>query len=414
MTRMVPSICLKCLHCMCENACIVCIHDAGTGTGNALCKMSWFDVFCHDFSNMKLSLHDRRFIASKFQEANWTEKQLCVHGFSRTAIRRWCRVPCNDPDSSFVDVARSGRPKVFFRSVAQAKDMVRSTLESDGGNVVQTAADKENCSPSTIRRAAHTVATLQKPCSGVFLNDNAEQKRDEFCVARTGKDHNATCWIDHTCLDVPPRPLTDNVWRLNDSDKPVIKRPRYKKRTSMQMLVAASGDAISSPSFSARRVKCKVRRKGEKEIGYRWETYRVTAATVEVEMKETVIPFMEEHKLDILDMDNAAVFTAQRNFLSANNIATTGFASLGIKRPDAGGHPPLSPDLCLQDAVIFPAFKREWRRRCPMNIPEGVRIATEIMSELSAKHVGRRYVDHYENLLTEIKNSKGGASHHMA
>lgn len=362
---------------------------------------------------MKARLSERRLIASRFQVGGWSQAKLIKEGSCRKQVRLWKNVPCDAPDSAFADGQRSGRPKKFFKTKAAAKKMVKTHLEKDSARVVRLTAEKKKCSPSTIRRAAHTVAELKKPDSSIFLNANAEKKREEFCDARLGKDHSRTCWIDHTCLDIPPRPLTSQVWRLLDSEKEVPKIPRYKKRTSMQMLCAGCAEGISGPTFSAREVPCKRRRKGEAELGTRWETFKLDEHEVRRELKAIVLPFMKKHKLNVLDMDNAGVFIAQRDFLKEQKVDTVGFASLTIRDPDKGGHPPTSPDFMLQDAVIYPNFKHEWSRHCPMTIPEGITVAKKILRDLDRRNVCKKYVANYDKLLAEVKAKKGGKSHHL-
>lgn len=111
--------------------------------------------------------------------------------------------------------------------------------------------------------------------------------------------------------------------------------------------------------------------------------------------------------------DNAGVFIAQREFLKKKKITTVGFASLTVRDPDPGGHPPSSPDFMLQDAAIYPTFKHEWSRECPMNIPEGVAAAKKILKQLNRNNVCQKYVAHYEQLLQEVKAKKGAPSHHL-
>lgn len=362
---------------------------------------------------MNNNITDRRFIAIKFQEAKWSQQRLINHGYTRSQVRRWKNVDCFQLDSAFMDEPRSGRPRIFFKTDKEAEVMVRDYLEADTAGVVKLTAEDFKCSNSTLVRAAHRGGSLQQPTSSIHLNANCETKRCEFSDARIGADHSRTCWIDHTCLDIPPRPLTAAVWRSKHSRKPVQDVPRYKRRTSMQMLTAACMEGISKPTFSAKEVRCKRKRPGETSLGMRWVTFKVDQAVVQRELSTMVLPFMKKQKLNLLDMDNAGVFIAQREFLKSKNIATTGFASLTIKDPDFGGHPPTSPDLMLQDAAIYPVFKHEWRRECPMTVPEGVVVAVKILKDLNDRDICRKYVEHYNTLLKEVKDVKGAVSHHM-
>ncbi len=151
--------------------------------------------------------------------------------------------------------------------------MVKRDLETDRAGAVELASEKHACTAQTIRNTAHRVGGLIKPDSGVIMDEQACLRRVQFADARLGKNHQKTCWVDHTYLDIPPRRLTAAVWRADDSKKHVPFLPRYKKRTSMQMYLAAGICGFATPTFSAERVRCKRRRTGESELGYRWETH---------------------------------------------------------------------------------------------------------------------------------------------
>lgn len=359
-----------------------------------------------------LALRDKRFIAIKYQEAGWTDKQLRAHGYSARGIRKWRSVDCFGPDSSFADAPRSGRKRLF--SETQAREMVKTELETDVGGAVELAADKHNCSVRTIQRTAHRVGELVKPISRVVLDDGCRNLRVEFAEVRLRADHLHTCWVDHTCLPIPPEPLTSVVWRLRDSTKPVPKRPRYKFRTSMQMYLAAGACGFSEPTFSGKEVPRKKRRRaGDAELGTRWVTESVDEDSVAADLHDVVLPFMRANGLTILDMDNASVQTCQRRLLTEEKIESTGFASRRLKDPDKGGHPPNSPDLMLLDATVFSNFKREWRRECPMTIEEGITTAKRILANMDGPRICARYIEHFDLLLDEVIENEGGHTHHL-
>lgn len=97
-------------------------------------------------------------------------------------------------------------------------------------------------------------------------------------------------------------------------------------------------------------MRMKMRRTGEEILGHWWETHTVTKEVVAADLNKMVIPYIKEHKLTTLDMDNASVQTAQQEVLRKMKVKTTGFASLKIRDADEGGHSPYSPELMLLDA----------------------------------------------------------------
>lgn len=357
-------------------------------------------------------LRDKRFIAVKFQEGGWTTKQLIAAGYRASTVRKWRSVDCFGPDLLFSDAVRSGRPRKFTE--VEAREMMKTELETDVGGAVALAAERHGCHTTTIQRTANRVGGLVKPISQVFLDEGCQDLRVAFAEARLGADHLHTCWVDHTCLPIPPEPLTSRVWRADNSTKPVKKRPRYKFRTSMQMYLAGGACGLSEPTFSAKEIPRKKRRvASDDELGTRWVTTTVDADAVAADLHDVVLPFMRANNLTILDMDNASVQTCQRRLLEEEDIKSTGFASRRLKDPDEGGHPPNSPDLMLLDACVFTVFKHEWRRECPMTIEDGVAAALRILDKLKERRVCDRYIEHFDDLLEEVIENEGGHSHHF-
>lgn len=182
--------------------------------------------------------------------------------------------------------------------------------------------------------------------------------------------------------------------------------------TTMMMFLAANSKGLSMPTFSARKVRMKRKRRCDGVLGYRWETYTVTADVVERDLKEVTIPFMRATGSTLLDMDNARVQTAQQEMLAEEGIESTGFAAQWVE--DKGGHPPNSPDTMLLDATVFSVVRREFARAQPQTIPQAINVAKKIVAGMTAAKYCSKYIADLDDLYAEIIASGGQASHHMS
>lgn len=360
-----------------------------------------------------LELSKKRKVAAHHQLLGWSIKRIVreLH-INRSAVRHWCNVPYYDPDSSFSDDPRSGRKQIF--TDAQAKEMVAEELETDEPGVVVAAAKRHSCNPSTITRTANRVGGVVSESEKVVIGETHREKRKSFCFKRFGCDHTKVAFLDHTPLYVPPYPEKRKLWRLSDSEVPVPKRPKRKHRSCVQMYLAADKDGWCEPMFSATEVQCKRRRKGESELGTRWELHSVTAKHVAADLKETVFPWMRSRGLTTLCMDNARIQQAQVALMEEEKIESTFFG--GLPRNDDCGHPPNSPDVSLLDAAVFPQFKRRYSavQPPPTSVPKAIEAAKRILDEMDGPTTCRKYVAHYDALMYGIYDDDGGKSHHIS
>ena len=148
---------------------------------------------------------------------------------------------------------------------------------------------------------------------------------------------------------------------------------------------------------------------GEETLGYRYETFTINEAGVKKQIQDEVFGFMEEKGLDELILDNASCQDGLKNWIEDNGYKSPGFAS--ARRNHPGGYPPNSPDCMLLDAAVFGRFKVLFAEACPKTIPEAIRVATKIVTELGAKP--QMWVEHLNNTYQEIIDVNGEGTHYM-
>lgn len=357
--------------------------------------------------NSRLSCASRREIAAQYQIGKLSVRKIAALGFQKSAVQRWKDITYNSPDAAFADSPRRKSlqlPKTKRRRAAQR-------LQTDRKHVVVNTAAAVGVSRATMYRIANEYCDKVKTKKELVLTENTKQRRREFSQSEMGKDHSQHCYADHTIIEVPPMSTQKHCWRMKDAKvkKPVPVRLKFKQRTKMMIYLAASKDGLSEPMFNVRKVQLKYvrRRLGETTRRFRWETFRIGASEVKADLERTVFPWMQKHGLSRLYLDNAPCQDGLLPFITESGYGSPGFASL--RRGHKGGFPANSPDMMLLDASVFPAFKREFSRRCPQTIPEAMRVSREILRDL--QHVGQKWVAHLDALHAEIIEKDGGASH---
>lgn len=350
------------------------------------------------------SVRQRRQVAALSQLQGMSQRKIAAKlSCTKTFVERWCNVDYLAADSEFADKRRRKATKL---TVKQRKRAAKY-LEKDTRHVVVNAAAAAGVSRATMYRIANSECDKMKCDTEVLLTDNTVKRRKEFSLSEIGGDHSLNAYADHTIVEVPPLSSQKHVWRLKGSTKEVPKRIKFKNRTKMMVYAASSLLGNSPAMFNVQKRRCKKRRRGESILRYRYETYNISAAEVKEDLEETVFPWMKKLGLTKLYLDNAPCQDGLRQFIEDAGVASPGFASL--RRGHAGGFPANSPDFMLLDSSVFPAFKREFARRCPKTIPEAMKVASSILKELD--DVGKKWVEHLDKLYAEVISNNGGASH---
>ena len=88
------------------------------------------------------------------------------------------------------------------------------------------------------------------------------------------------------------------------------------------------------------------------------------------DITEHVFPFMEEHGLTELILDNASCQDGLAQWIRDEGYSTPGFASL--RRNHHGGYPPNSSDCMANDATVFARAKVLMAERDPKTVPQAI------------------------------------------
>ncbi len=351
---------------------------------------------------------DRRRIAYLHQIDGLSVRKIAARGFQKSIVQRWCNIDVNGPDSLFDDRYRCGRPQIY----KQAKRVkIAKNLEKDTRNVARTTAEEHKVGVSTVYRIAKVMAPLV-PCeSEVVLTEEIKKKRVVFAQVMRCVNVVELGFADHTLVSVPPKTMRRKVFRRPNSKKPVPKTPKYKFSTNFLVYLAACAKGIAPPICAVRKRKLKICRKGQKSRGYTWETLKVKEKDVRLSLTQTFFPFFRQKGVTTVLLDNAPVQDQLEEFIAEEGFRSPGFACKRVN--DVGGFPPNSPDFMLLDAVVNNVFKKEWSKRQPMTLCQGVRVAKEIVHDLNKTQICRKYVLNWQKLCDEVIASGGEASHHM-
>jgi len=356
---------------------------------------------------VKLLISERRLIAIHHQYGKKSPIQIVRMGFTERQVRRWKSVNFVGPDSDFEDAARDGAPHVLT-SAQEAK--VMEFLERDEPDIVTRAAQHFKVSPMTIRRIGHTYGSLVTRHREIHVSDAHALTRVPYAESQLLEDHSKKCWGDHTLLTVPPEPVRQRVWRSHDSIKPVPTAKRWKSKVKFLMFVAAGGDgSLSDPIFATHRVRRRYTTAAGARGTYRWETFTVDAAQMRRDLVAHVFPFMQDHDLDELILDNAPCQDGLLGFIDDNGFKSPGFAA--ARRHHCCGYPPNSPDCMLLDAAVFGRFKVLYAHANPKTIPEAMSAARRIIRRMQG--VGQKWLNDLDELYVEIIDKEGLGSHHM-
>ena len=259
---------------------------------------------------------------------------------SKNAVLRWWEVPWDAADTAFAE--STGRGRKMKKTDAQQRSACKK-LEKDTKGVVRRVAADIGVSKSTMYTYAHRQCDKKRRATEVLLTPNTKRKRLEYATSKVGSDHSATAFADHTLLTIPPQSHGSTVWRLKGSTKPVAKRLKFKRRSTMMVLFACSGNSVSPPCFNVRRVRLKRRRPGEATLGYRWEKFNINADAGKKDLKHTIFPWMREKKLKELVLDNAGCQDGLRQFIEEEGFTSPGFG--GMRRDHSSGFAANSPAL---------------------------------------------------------------------
>ena len=354
----------------------------------------------------KLTPQQRRRLAISKQFEKLTFKQLRARGYTVRQITRWQNIDATGPDVLFRDDP-CGHPPPKLTDALKRRIMRR--LERDDLSCVARAAEQFHVSVATVRRVGNELGGQVSRHREVHISSVHRLKRVAYSEGQIGDDHTKKCWVDHMKVTIPCEPTRQRVWRARDSRKPVPRALRWKQKINFLVLVAVCSDAISAPVFAVNKVRRKRARSGETTRGYRYETYTIDEQQMRQDITEHVFPFMEEHGLTELILDNASCQDGLAQWIRDQGYSTPGFAS--ARRNHDGGYPPNSPDCMANDATLFARAKVLLGERGPKTIPQAISALKAIFRSLQG--VQSAWIAHLDDLHQEIIDADGGPSHHM-
>ncbi len=355
---------------------------------------------------MKLTVQERRRIACLKQFEGLTFKQIVAHGYTKFQVSRWQDVDATGSDVLFLDAARCGKPPALTDAL---KRRVMRRLEKDDIACVAQAALQFGISKSTVRRIGNELGGQVSRHKEVFVSVPHRVKRKVYATGEKGEDHTKTCWVDHMEVTIPCEPVRQRVWRTRGSRKPVPRALRWKSKIKFLVMVGVCAAAISGPVCAVQKVRRKRRLDGSATLGYRWEIYTIDQAQMESDLEQHIFPFMKDHGLTKLVLDNASCQDGLAQFIRDNGYDTPGFAS--ARRNHPGGYPPNSPDFMANDATVFARAKALLAEANPNTIPTAVNALKNIFKELQG--VQTEWIAHLDALYDEVIAADGGPSHHM-